>query len=122
MGTPAKTFERAAGKSRSTSAYKRSQQHAHRKFNFLCWILAAVMFMYLSLVIVPEAKAGPSPRAELILEIADERLRIFEYETERMLCHISVVDVKMIGSQITNTCVLKEKPKNDRTLSPRGDR
>ncbi len=70
----------------------------------LGWLLVAVMFAFLSLVTVPAAR---SQEATLLLEIEDEKLRIFEYETPRLLCHISIIDVKMIGSQASVTCVRK---------------
>ena len=82
-------------------------------FTVLAWILAFVMMIYLAVIVVPAAQAGnhlEKPRARLILEIKDEKLRIFEYETPRMLCHISVMDVSMIGSQATLTCVRKDAP------------
>lgn len=45
--------------------------------------------------------------AELILEIRDEKLRIFQYETPTMICHISIIDVQMIGAQASVSCVAK---------------
>jgi len=52
----------------------------------------------------------PSARykAELILEIRDEKLRIFQYETRELLCHISIIDVQMIGAQASVSCVRKD--------------
>jgi hypothetical protein len=72
------------------------------------------MFLFLSLVIVPSAKGNDwtqPPRARLLFEIKDESARVFEYETPRVLCHISIVDVKMIGSQAAISCVRKDVPK-----------
>lgn len=78
------------------------------QFTILGWILAIVMFAFLALIVVPKAQAQEKPRARLLLEIKDEKLRIFEYETPRVLCHFAIVDVKMIGSQGTLTCVKKD--------------
>jgi hypothetical protein len=89
-------------------------------FTLLGWILAIVMFLFLSLVIVPKASGNDwtrPPRARLLFEIKDERVRIFEYETPRMLCHLSIIDVKMIGSQASVSCVRKDVPKY-RSTSP----
>jgi len=82
-------------------------------FSVISWILVFVMALYVSLVIVPDAQAStpPKPRARLLLEIRDERLRVFEYETDKLMCHISVIDVKMIGSQASITCVRKDDQK-----------
>jgi len=77
-------------------------------FTLLGWILVFLMLAFLSLVVIPEAEAQ---EARLLLEIESESLRIFEYETPRMLCHVSIVDVKMIGSQASVTCVRKYVPK-----------
>ena len=85
-----------------------------RLFGALAWALVIVMFLFLSLVIVPEADGSDwlrAPRARLLLEIKDESVRVFEYETPRVLCHISIVDVKMIGSQASISCVRKDVPK-----------
>ena len=72
------------------------------------------MTLYVALLVVPPAQAGDwtrPPRARMIFEIKKERVRIFEYETPRLLCHLSVIDVKMIGSQASISCVRKDVPK-----------
>lgn len=79
-----------------------------RVFTIIGWVLAILMALYVSLVIVPSANADTPNRARLMLEIEDENLRIFEFETKRMLCYISIMDVRMIGAQHTLTCVRKD--------------
>ena len=83
------------------------------KFALLGWLLAAVMWLYLALVIVPTASANvpeERPQARLLLEIKGEQLRIFEYETKWLRCHIAIIDVRVIGSQLSHTCVIKDAP------------
>lgn len=53
-------------------------------------------------------------KAELILEIRDEKLRIFQYETRELLCHISIIDVQMIGAQASVSCVRKDEAHGNR--------
>jgi len=89
-------------------------------FTILGWVLFVVMVLYVALITIPSARADePTPRAKLILEIRDEKLRIFEYETSRLLCHVSIVDVKMIGSQVSVTCVRKDEHRHTKPIRVR---
>lgn len=81
-----------------------------RLYSMLTIVLVVVMFMFFALIILPDAKAEGKPfAAHLILQIEDEELRIYEYETPRMLCHVSIIDVKMIGAQASVSCALKNR-------------
>jgi hypothetical protein len=82
-----------------------------RNFNFMGWVLVVLMALYFMLIIVPKANGEePRPKARLLLEIKEEHVRIFEYETPRMLCHVTIITVRMVGAQVTSTCVRKYDP------------
>ena len=78
-----------------------------RLFDALCWTLVAAMAIYVLLIVVPGAKAGTPPSADLLVEIEGADLRVFEYETASLICHVAIMEVRMIGAQAAVTCVLK---------------
>lgn len=81
-------------------------------FTLLGWILVALMLLFMATVVVPQAKAQTAS-ARLILKIESEKLRIFEYETRWLRCHVSIIDVRMIGSQAAITCVRKDERRHE---------
>ena len=87
----------------------RRSRRSSTAFTVVGWLLALVMALYILLIVVPKADARePKVEAELLLEIKDEKLKIFQFETSRILCEVVVIEVRMIGSQAAMTCVLKD--------------
>ena len=90
---------------------RKSNHRQERAIRVLGAVLSALLFIYTALIMASQAHAEGPPKykVKLILEIRDEKLRIFEYETPLMRCHVSIIDVKMIGSQASVSCVRNDE-------------
>jgi len=90
-------------------------------FTIIGWTLTLVMFLYVMLIIVPDARANTPAQPRLVLELEDEDVKILEYETPLMICHLAVAEVSMIGTQIVLTCVRNTDEQRIQAPQDRGD-